>query len=104
MSSVASYGDLMMRVDEVVGRLEKLEKAVDELKHPLEIVYKFSPEEASAIAKEFAVVIKALSEAVTKLSEKGIGYESKFNAKDGALTVQLYKYEERVKEPEKSTH
>jgi len=79
---------------ELVKRIEVLEKSVEALKPKFEVVSRFTSEEASVIAKEFSGVLKALSESATRLAEKGIGFESKFSAKDGVLTVQLFKIAE----------
>jgi hypothetical protein len=94
MSGGISFEDLHKLVLNTVSRVEALEKSVQEIKKPPEITYRFPPEEASLIAKEFSGVLRALSDAFASLSEKGIAYESKFDAKNGILTVQLFKYVE----------
>jgi len=86
--------------NELMKRMEYLEKLVESLKPKLEAVGEFTPEEASVVAKELSGVLKALSESVARLSEKGIGFESKFSAKDGVLTVKLFKLKQIEKEAE----
>jgi len=85
--------ELEKRLSEIINRIEALEKSVNELKAIPRVVTKFSSEDIFFIAQQFSYVLKSLADAGSKLAERNIGYESRFSAKDGVLTVQLFKVE-----------